>query len=192
MSLIDTKTDLLNDLNIDGEANFTSLDSMVAGETKFVRDLRMNVKNSINTDNLTLKEAYIIALSIAVNEKNESLIAGFEDLAKENGASAGEVAEAHAAASMLAVNNVFYRFRHYIEEGTYNSIPARLRMNIMLNPVMGKELFELVSLSVSAVNGCEACVRSHEKVLRETGVSEQKIFECVRLAAVIRGLSISL
>jgi len=55
-------------------------------------------------------------------------------------------------------------------------------MNIMMNPVIKKELFELISLAVSAVNGCESCVISHEKSVRKLGASEARIFDTLRLA----------
>jgi alkyl hydroperoxide reductase subunit D len=190
--MIDTRNDLLADLHIDNEQEFVSLDTMVKGETKYVRDLRMNIKNTLKSDNLTAKQTSIIALSIAANEKNKRLIEAFTTMARNEGASDAELAETHAAASLLAVNNVLYRFRHYIEEGTYDKIPARIRMNIMMNPVLGKDLFELVSLAVSAVNGCSACVKSHEKTLVDSGMDSKKIFDSIRLAAIVRGLSVSL
>jgi alkyl hydroperoxide reductase subunit D len=58
----------------------------------------------------------------------------------------------------------------------------------MLNPVLGKEFFELISLAVSAVNGCEQCVRSHEASLVELGCSESRIFEAIKLSSVITSL----
>lgn len=61
-------------------------------------------------------------------------------------------------------------------------------MSIMMNPVLGKEFFELVSLVVSAVNGCEACVRSHEESILKQGSSETRIFDAIRLASVVKGL----
>ena len=70
----------------------------------------------------------------------------------------------------------------------YNEIPARIKMNIMARPVTGKEFFELISLAVSAVNGCEMCVKSHEVSLIELGAKEERIFESVRLASVITSL----
>jgi alkyl hydroperoxide reductase subunit D len=64
-------------------------------------------------------------------------------------------------------------------------------MNIMMNPVLGKELFELISLAVSAVNGCESCVNSHEESVRKLGASEARIFDAIRLASVVRGLCVA-
>jgi alkyl hydroperoxide reductase subunit D len=64
-------------------------------------------------------------------------------------------------------------------------------MNIMMNPVLGKEFFELMSLAVSAVNGCESCVNSHEESVRKLGSSEVRIFDAIRLAAIVKGLCVA-
>jgi alkyl hydroperoxide reductase subunit D len=76
-----------------------------------------------------------------------------------------------------------------VNKEKYNETPARIKMNIMARPVGGKEFFELISLAVSAVNGCEMCVKAHESSLIELGSKEEKIFEAVRLAAVITSVS---
>lgn len=189
MSLQETKADLLRDLKIDESKRFTSLDAMVSGDTRYLRDLRINVKNTLSSENISLKEAYLLALAVASNEKNEVLKCSFTDYAKEQGATEAEIAEIHACASMLSVNNVLYRFRHFAKHEAYNNMPAGIKMNVMMNPVLGKEFFELVSLAVSALNGCETCVSSHEASVRNLGTSEARIFDAVRLASVIRGLS---
>src|SRR5690606_10226675 len=113
----------------------------------------------------------------------------FTNNAQQEGASAEEIAESVACTSLLSANNIFYRFRHFLDKEKYNEIPARIKMNIMARPVNGKEFFELISLAVSAVNGCEMCVKSHEKSLIELGTSEARIFEAVRLGAVIASVS---
>lgn len=133
----------------------------------------------------------MIALSVAVNEKNETLIQAFSRLARNEGASDEEIAEVHACTSLMNVNNVFYRFRHFMHHAEfYNKQPAGLRMSIMMNPVMGKPLFEMISLVLSAVNGCERCVTSHEHSVKEQGASEQRIYDAIRLGSVIKGLCI--
>ncbi len=58
----------------------------------------------------------------------------------------------------------------------------------MANPILGKETFELISLMVSAINGCELCVQSHETKLINEGTPESKILEAVKLGAVLKGL----
>ncbi len=194
MSLNETKIDLLKDLLIDEKEIFPNLEIMTLGETKFLRDLRINLKNSLGSENLNLKEAYLIALSIAVNEGHKILSKSFINHAKLNGASDAEIAETLACTSMLSTNNVFYRFKHFIKNSNenYQSMPAGIKMNIMMNPVLGKELFELISLAVSAVNGCESCVNSHEESVRKYGSAEAKIYDTIRLASIVRGLCVAM
>ncbi len=189
MSLNETKLDLLKDLNL--EENFESdlLDTLIVGNSRFVKDLRVNLKNVINVETLSQKEAYLLALSVAYNEKNDVLIKSFKSKAVENEATEADVAETLACTSLLSTNNIFYRFRHFAGKETYNTTPARIKMNIMMNPVTGKEFFELMSLVVSAVNGCEMCVKSHEESVIKHGGNEQRIFDAIRLSAVVKGLT---
>jgi alkyl hydroperoxide reductase subunit D len=70
----------------------------------------------------------------------------------------------------------------------YNNHPLGLRMGLMLNPTLGKPLFELISLVISAVNGCERCVTSHEQSVRGLDVSEAVVYDAIRLGGVIKGL----
>jgi len=42
------------------------------------------------------------------------------------------------------------------------------------------------------VNGCESCVRSHEKVVLEGGLSEDQVHDAVRIAAVVHAAAVSL
>lgn len=65
---------------------------------------------------------------------------------------------------------------------------AGLRMTALARPTLGKERFEMLAFAVSVLGGCEMCVRSHERVLREAGVSIDKVHDLARLAAVVRGL----
>ncbi|MDP4116199.1 MAG: carboxymuconolactone decarboxylase family protein [Bacteroidota bacterium] len=192
MSLVETKNDLLRDLGIDSGYTSTALEKLVNADSKYLKDLRINLNNVLSSINMTKKESLLIALAIAVNERNEILKSAFTALAAANDATNAEIAEAVACASLLATNNVFYRFKHFIGGSTdeYQNMPAGIKMNIMINPILGKELFELISLAVSAVNGCEQCVNSHEASVKTAGASAAKIFDAIRLAAVIRGLSI--
>ena len=186
--ITEIKNDFLQDLQLDDSFATEALDTLVEGESRYLKDLRVNFKNSLSSEHLSEKEIHLLAVSIAVNEKNNRLLQILKEGAQEKGASAEEIAEAVACASLLASNNILYRFRHFTAKEKYNQLPARIKMNIMMKPVLGKELFELLSLAVSAVNGCEMCVNAHEKSLLELGSSEERIFEAVRLAAVVTSL----
>ena len=148
----------------------------------------MNVKSVMESQNLSLKETHLLSIAILSNNGNQILLESMKVKAQSLGVSDLEIADAIACASLLSANNVFYRFRHFINKESYNTLPARLRMNIMMSPVLGKEFFELISLAVSAVNGCEMCVKSHEISVIEAGSTEARVWDAIRLASVITSL----
>lgn len=184
----EVKDDLVEDLGLDEDYSSSSLEALVDGDSRYIKDLRVNIKKTIKSDHLTKKEAALIALAVAANFKNELLKSFFSDLARENEATGEEVGDTIACTSLLAANNVFYRFRHFVDKDSYNKMSAGIKMNIMGKPKLGKEFFELVSLAVSAVNGCEMCVKSHEQSLMKMDCSEERIFDAIRLASVITSL----
>jgi len=189
--LNETVSKLLEAIKVDDYTASDNVDALSNVEARYLKDLKINVGNVINnTQYLNKKEAALLALATAINEKNVVLQKGFTVLAKENGATDEEIAEVVAATSLMNANNVFYRFRHFLNKDSYNSMPAGIKMSIMMNPVLGKEFFELLSLAVSSLNGCEMCVTSHEASVRQHGGSEQRVFEAVKLAAIIKSLVI--
>ena len=189
----ETLLNLFRDLGIDPSFTSPGIVSLSAVNNRYIKDLKLNVSTTLGSSNFTRKEAYLLALSVAANEKHNTLIAAFENLATKEGATAEDIAETHGCASLLSLNNVFYRFRHYMNGNEYyNKQPAGLRMSLMMNPAMGKALFELMSLVVSAINGCEKCVFSHEHSVKEQGASEQRIYDAIRLGAVIRSLCVAM
>lgn len=186
----ETKLNLLNELNIADENSSNILDEIASADHRYLKDLKVNVSNMLNAKNISRKESLLIALAVAVNEKNQKLIKGFSALAEKEGAVKSEIAEIYGCVSLLNVNNVFYRFRHFTKKEYYENTPAGIKMSIMMSPVTGKEFFELVSLAVSALNGCEMCVNAHEQALIKQGSSEARVYDTVRLAAVVRGLAV--
>ena len=185
----ETFVNLIADLQIPEYTPSANVEALVKTDARFIKDLKINVGNVLNnTQYLDKKEASLLALSIAVNEKSHLLQGSFTKLSLVAGATDAEIAEIIACTSLMNTNNVFYRFRHFMKKDFYNNQPAGIKMSIMMNPVLGKAFFELVSLVVSAVNGCEMCVTSHEQSVLQHGFSESKIFEAVKLGAVIKGL----
>lgn len=181
--------EFLDFLKLNKDYNTASLDLLEEGKSRYLADLKINFKNSFESEWLSRKEIALLGLALAVNANNSILRTFFSGQSIEEKATPEQIAEAVGCASLLSANNVFYRFRHFLNKEKYNEIPARIKMNIMARPVNGKEFFELISLAVSAVNGCEMCVKSHEASLLELGSKEERIFEAVRLAAVITSLS---
>ena len=185
----ETFLNLLNDLQIPDYVPTANALNLLNVEARYIKDLRINVGNVLNNaQHLKKKEALLLALAVSINEKFDLLKETFTNQAVQAGATEAELAEIVACTSLMATNNIFYRFKHFMNKEFYNTQPAGIKMSIMMNPVLGKEFFELVSLVISSINGCEMCVTSHEQSVLQHGSSEARIFEAVRLGAILKGL----
>ena len=178
-------TELLQSLQIDTAYRTNSLTLLEKGESRYLRDLKLNFTSTLTSEHLSAKECALLGLSTAINNNNTLLATFFTKYAEEQEATAAEIGEAVGCASLLASNNVFYRFRHFTQKEKYTQIPARIRMQLMMKPVTGKEFFELMSLAISAVNGCEMCVNAHEDSLIKLGTTEERVFDAVRIASLV-------
>jgi alkyl hydroperoxide reductase subunit D len=174
-------------LDIFGETTINNKALAILNSTdfKYLRDLKLNFNSTLTSEFLSEKECALLGLSIATNNQNAVLIEFYKNYALKFEATEDELAEAVSCASLLASNNVFYRFRHFTQKEKYTQIPARIRMQLMVKPVTSKEFFELLSLAVSAVNGCEMCVNAHEDSLIKLDCKEERIFDAVRIASIV-------
>lgn len=157
----------------------------------FARDLKLNIGSVLTpggAPGLSEKQIAAVALATAIAARNQQLTQAIEAWAKPHLDDA-YVNGARAAAAIMGMNNIYYRFLHLVEDGEYATMPARLRMNIVGNPGIDKLDFELLSLAVSAVNGCGMCITSHEKKLREGGISREQIQSSIRIASVIHAVA---
>ncbi len=154
------------------------------------KDIRLNLQSVLGDGHLAEEQRLGVALACAFVSRNPALLdALLLDAAKLD---PSWTEDAKAAAALMAMNNVFYRFRHMIGKPAYSSMPARLRMQRLGQPQTSKLSFELMCIAVSAIHGCEACVRSHEHSLVELGASEAQIFDAVRIASVVYAAAIAL
>ncbi len=160
-------------------------------ESPTQKDLKLNFKKFFLESGLTPKDAGFVMLACAYSVNAKPLIEfGILHL-KTHGASDEEIAEVKDAAAIMGTMNVYYRFRHWVPKETYQK-PAGLRMNVMARPVTGKASFEQMALAVSMVNGCEACVKSHEQSVLQHGVTEDQVHDIARLAATVKALEVHL
>jgi lipoyl-dependent peroxiredoxin subunit D len=154
----------------------------------YAKDIRLNL-GSILSDQLMGDERKLgLLLACAHGSGYRPLVAAAEG--EVEGKLSDQLANAaRGAAAVMAMNNVYYRFVHLVANPEYGRLPARLRMNIIGSHGIPKEDFELMSLAVSAMNGCGMCIDSHERVLLEHGVKPDAIQSAVRIAAVMKALA---
>lgn len=177
--------EILQAVGLDTTYRTDSITLLEQGGSRYLRDLKLNFTSTLTSEHLNTKECALLGLSTAINNNNKPLTEYYTKYAEEQGATAAEIGEAVGCASLLASNNIFYRFRHFTQKEKYTQIPARIRMQLMMKPVTGKEFFELMSLVISAVNGCEMCVNAHEDSLIKLGTTEERIFDAVRIASLV-------
>lgn len=154
----------------------------------FAKDIRLNAGSLANDQTLGDPRKYGLLLACAHGTGYKPLVDAVEAEAAEK-LSPEAANAARAAAAVMAMNNVYYRFTHLASNDEYSRMPARLRMNVIGAPGIDKADFELFSLAVSAMNGCGMCIDSHEKVLKQHGVTAQVIQDAVRYGAVLKAVA---
>lgn len=167
-----------------------AIDALLESLPEAARDLKLNLRSVLGESSLTAAQAWGTAVACAIACNDAELQAAVVAVARSR-VEPGVIDDAVAAASLMAMNNVFYRFRHMMGEGPYAAIPVRLRMNRLARYAAARIDLELFCLAVSAIHHCEACVRAHEKVVREGGLGEQQVHDAVRIAAVLHGTAVA-
>lgn len=164
-----------------------SIQEIRSGLGDYAKDIKLNLGAVLSEEGapgLTANQLAQIAIGSAYATRNEKVISAVvADFASE--LSEAELSAVKAAATIMAMNNIYYRFIHLSSDKEYGSMPANLRMNVMANPGVDKVDFELVSLAVSAIEGCGMCIDSHVREVTKHGVSKQGVQSAIRIAAVI-------
>lgn len=154
----------------------------------YARDLKLNFSSLSQQAELNEQQIWGTIVASAIGARNgEFAQVVLAEAANHLSPQALEAAK--GAAAIMGMNNVYYRFLHLTSNHDYQTMPARLRMNIIRSHGIDQVDFELWCIAVSAINACAACVDSHEKVVREKGLSEEAVLAVVRLASVIHGLA---
>ena len=171
-----------------------ALDALRDGLPDECKDTRLNLSSVLAGEHLEPGRAFGVALAAARFVRAERLAAAVESDARAGlgEAVAALVSDALAAASLMAMNTVYYRFRHMVGKESYQSRPPRLRMSRMAQPATDKQSFELMSLGCAALAGCEQCIQSHEASLLHLGATEEACHDAVRIAAVIHAAAVGL
>lgn len=154
---------------------------------EFAKDIRLNLSGVLNPDaesGLTANQIFGIALASACATRSKAVMAAVQGEAA-NILTGEEAHAARAAATIMAMNNIYYRSTYMTQDEEIGRMPARLRMNVIGNPGVDKATFELYSLAVSAINGCSACIVSHSRAIQEHGLPKQAVQHAFKIAAVL-------
>ena len=165
-----------------------SIEAIKSKIPAYAKDIKLNLSSLANDETLSTQQLWGCFLASALATKNIELIQEIESEAVDI-ISAEAIEAAKSAASIMAMNNVYYRFVHLAANKEYQTIPAKLRMNVIGNPGVEKRDFELWSLAVSAINGCGMCIDAHEAELKKAGMTSSEIQAAVKIGSVINAVA---
>jgi len=165
-----------------------TIETLKAALPDYAKDLRLNLSSLAAEAALTEQQRAGTFVVSALASRNATVTQAV--LAEFGPKLSPEALEAaKAAAAIMGMNNIYYRFVHLASAPDYKTLPAKLRMNVIAKPGVEKADFELWSLAVSAVNGCGMCIDAHEHELRKAGLSTEQIQASVRIAAVVHAVA---
>lgn len=157
----------------------------------YAKDVKLNLSSLIaatDTGGLSAAQLAGITLACAYACRNKILV----DATENQVAAILDPAHfnvAKGAATLMAMNNVYYRFVHLVSDPVFGTLPAKLRMNFIAAPGIDKMDFELYALAISALNGCGLCIDSHVAHLQKQGLSVEAIQMSIRIAAIVNSVA---
>lgn len=164
-----------------------SVENLKEALPEYAKDLKLNLGSIARTTELDEEQLWGTLLASAAATRNAQVLGEIGAEAADN-LSAEAYNAALGAASVMGMNNVFYRGRGFLD-GRYDDLRAGLRMNIIANPGVNKANFELWCFAVSSINGCPDCLVAHEHALREAGISREAVQEALKAAAIVSGVA---
>jgi len=164
------------------------LDTIKQQLPAYAKDLKLNLSSLMREEVLSPVRRYGALLAAALASGNTTLIKAVTEEA-EGFLSASELENVRAANAMMAMTNIYYRFLHMAKDAEYSRMAAGLRMQVIGKPPADKTDFELYSLVVSSVNGCEFCVAAHDAELKKAGLSHAEIQASIRIAATVHAVA---
>ena len=163
------------------------LDELRARLPEAARDIKINLQTVLKPGTLSLEQVLGVALACAHTTRCALLIRALESV---EGVGEAIKADAHAAAVLMAMNNVYYRSRHLLG-GVIAEKSPRLRMQRMASAANRGD-FELCCFAVSALAGCPTCLLAHEASCLRHGLSDEHVHEALRIASVINAAAVAL
>ena len=152
----------------------------------YAKDTRLNIDAVVKRSTLPIEEAEAVALAVAFATGNTKLWTWIQSQAADQ----KEAEAAITAASLMAMNNVWYPYVEMADDEQLKGLPAQLRMNaIASHGGTTKANFEAFSLAASIVGKCHFCVKAHYDTLKKEGYTVEQLRDIGRIAAVMNSVA---
>lgn len=166
------------------------VDQLKEGIPDYAKDIRLNLDNVVKRSTLPEVEVFGVVVAAVFATGNTKLWTWIYGQSGEGEEVVRERAAALTAASLMAMNNVWYPYVDMAADGALEAQPPGLRMNaIATHGGTSKGRFEAYSLAASIVGKCVHCVRAHYDTLKAEGYTTEQLRDIGRIAAVLSSVS---
>jgi len=153
---------------------------------EYAKDTKLNLDAVIKRSTLPVEEAEAVAVAAAFASGNSK----FWTWLHSQIADRKEADAALTAASLMAMNNMWYPYVEMADDPALKGLPAQLRMNaISTHGGTTKGRFEAYSLAASIVGKCHFCIKAHYDTLKKEGYTVEQLRDIGRIAAVMVAVS---
>ena len=162
------------------------VDSLKETIPDYAKDARLNIDAVVKRSTLPVEVAEAVALAAAFATGNTKFWTWLHSVLENR----QEAEAAITAASLMAMNNVWYPYVEMVNDTALSGLPPQLRMNaIASHGGTTADRFEAYALSASIVGKCHFCVKAHYDTLKKAGYSVEQLRDIGRIASVITAVA---
>lgn len=168
-----------------------SIDSLRDALPDYAWDQRRNLDAVVAETLLNDQQKWGCLLACAYATTNSTLIRRMESATAQALSEKARHA-AKTAATLMAMNTVYYGGLNLLSNHDYRGAPANLSMTALSQTDVDKIDFELWAFAISAMSNCAACLNVHEAELHKRGVTLERVQAALRIAATINAVNTAL
>lgn len=168
-----------------------SIDILRDALPDFAWDQRRNLDTLAAETLLSEQQKWGCLLACAYATANPTLIRHVEGAAAPTLSDKARHA-AKTAATLMAMNTVYYGGLNLLQNHDYRGLPANLSMTALQQTDVDKIDFELWAFAISAMSHCAACLNVHEAELHKRGVTLERVQAALRIAATVNAVDAAL
>ncbi|MBX3431498.1 MAG: carboxymuconolactone decarboxylase family protein [Hyphomonadaceae bacterium] len=165
-----------------------SIDALLEHTVGYAADQKRNLAALIAAPGLTEQQKWGCLLACAYATQSQPLIKAMEMETTIRLAPVARLA-AKSAATVMAMNTVYYTAINLLSNHDYRRQPAGLDMTALGQSDVDKIDFELWAFAVSAIYQCGPCLNAHEAELHKRNVPIDHIQTALRIAALVNALA---
>jgi len=158
----------------------------MANVPAFLHDFFMNFRKFVlSAGKLDEKRKLLVACAVAGQTGSMKWLEYLQTFAAARNVTAAEITEALAVGATNSMYNVLFKFRDIAGTDVFDGMSVGLRAHTFHGTSLDDMTVELINLALSDINGCKPCTAAHVEKARQTGLSDEAIYEAIQCAATM-------